>query len=181
MSLQSETRSSDRFSLARRSRLAVSSSPRVGRSLSFDVVLVMSRSTIQCGRRAQLNVRFPPKADTRMTEVGRPPSITSMRHVWERIAAVALTTFAVSGCTFGMLETNECLRLYRPGLMDAASQARSRGSISQESFGYCVDGKRRAEAMLAPLREHGFTVNGPSKAFRGSRWLVLVSVAAGLR
>lgn len=100
-----------------------------------------------------------------MTEVGRPPSITSMRHVWERIAAVALTTFAVSGCTFGMLETNECLRLYRPGLMDAASQVRSRGSISQESFGYCVDGKRRAEAMLAPLREHGFTMNGPSKHF----------------
>ena len=88
-----------------------------------------------------------------------------MQDAWKRMAALALTTSAVSGCTFGMLETNECLRLYRPGAMDAASQARSGGSISQESFGYCVDGKRRAEAMRAPLRVHGFTMNGPSKHF----------------
>jgi hypothetical protein len=107
----------------------------------------------------------PPLADIQVTIIETRLKTSSMKTAWKRTAAVALIAFPVSGCTFGMLKTNKCLELYGPGLLDAASQARSRGAISEESYGFCVDGRARAEAMLPSLQAHGFRTSGPSKHF----------------
>ena len=86
-----------------------------------------------------------------------------MQRHWKRTAAIALIAFPASGCTFGMLETSECLELYGPGMTEAVGQAGGGGG--EESYGYCVDGRSRARAMLAPLQARGFRIDGPTKHF----------------
>jgi hypothetical protein len=87
-----------------------------------------------------------------MTTIRRPTSIL-----------VALPLL-VTGCTFGTLKAQECLRLYSPGLTAAAERARSR-PVRQESYSFCVDGRARAQALHAALQANGFTADGPAKHF----------------
>ena len=86
-----------------------------------------------------------------------------MGTLWKRTAALMLIALPASGCTFGMLETAECLELYGPGMAEAAEQAG--GAVGEESYGYCVDGRTRARAMLAPLQARGFRIDGPTHHF----------------
>ena len=88
-----------------------------------------------------------------------------MATAWNWTAVLALTTLAATGCTFGMLKREQCHKIYGPGMMDAASQARLAQSIVEESYGFCTDGRAKAVAMLAPLRAHAFETGGPSKHF----------------
>jgi hypothetical protein len=88
-----------------------------------------------------------------------------MATAWNRPAVLALTALAVTGCTFGMLKRDDCLKTYGPGMMYAASQARLAQSVVEESYGFCTDGRAKAQAMLAPLRAHAFETGGPSKHF----------------
>lgn len=57
------------------------------------------------------------------------------------------------------------MELYGPGMTEAVRHAESGGAISEESYGYCVDGRTRARAMLAPLQARGFRTEGPTKHF----------------
>ena len=72
---------------------------------------------------------------------------------------------ALTGCTFGILKTDECLKYYGEGIARAASEGRLAGPIAEESYGFCLDGHGRAKAMVAVLQAHGFATDGPRKHF----------------
>ena len=120
------------------------------------------------------SVRFPPIRD--LNDVRGPPvswlqdidcvwQNELMKPAWKRTAAATLIGSLVSGCTFGMLKADKCLQVYQSGMVEAALQARSKGPLSEESYGFCLDGHARAEAMLPSLSAHGFETEGPTKHF----------------
>lgn len=87
-----------------------------------------------------------------------------MRSPW-KAAALIIAPMLLNGCTFGTLRTDRCLTQYRAGMMTAAAQAGSGGGIAKESYGFCIDGQARAQAMAATLRSHGFTTSEPARHF----------------
>lgn len=62
---------------------------------------------------------------------------------------------ALGGCTFGKLKRSDCLSQYGPGLGLALAKAQAGGGVSEAFYAYCIDGRRRAEAMAAQLRAAG--------------------------
>jgi hypothetical protein len=86
-----------------------------------------------------------------------------MNRVSTAIAIVC--ALALSGCTFGTLSTDKCLEYYAPGAVEAATAARAAGSIREEDYGFCADGRARINATIAPLRAHGFETTEPDNHF----------------
>ena len=81
-----------------------------------------------------------------------------------RLAGVA-GCLALTGCTFGVLKTDRCLEYYGEGMMIAVAEAAAKGPLAEESYGFCLDGRGRAYAMLPALRTRGFETDGPHKHF----------------
>jgi hypothetical protein len=69
----------------------------------------------------------------------------------------------LSGCTFGTLTMSECIGYYGPGAVETISVARSHGLIVEEAYSYCLDGRRRADALAAAFQAHGFQSSAPAR------------------